>query len=71
MAGVRGAADHQFPPAEFVFPFHYASGQEERLERLRAVAADPAARRAYQLEEGRLGTPSLLGGEITQPGPLR
>jgi 3-(3-hydroxy-phenyl)propionate hydroxylase len=56
---------------EFVFPFHYASGQEERLEQLRAMAADPAARRAYQLEEGRLRTPSLLGGEITQPGPLR
>jgi len=47
---------------EFVFPFHYASGQEEGLEQLRAMAADPAARREYQLEEGRLGTPSLLGG---------
>lgn len=44
---------------EFVFPFHHASGQEERLEQLRTMAADPAARRDYLLEDSRLGTPSL------------
>jgi 3-(3-hydroxy-phenyl)propionate hydroxylase len=53
---------------EFVFPFHYASGQEEALAELRTMAADPVARRDHLLEGGRLGTPSLIGSETTQPG---
>jgi 3-(3-hydroxy-phenyl)propionate hydroxylase len=56
---------------EFIFPFHYASGQEEALAELRAMTADPVARRDYLLEGGRLGTPPLLGSEITEPGLLR
>jgi 3-(3-hydroxy-phenyl)propionate hydroxylase/6-hydroxy-3-succinoylpyridine 3-monooxygenase len=55
---------------EFVFPFHYASGQEVALAELRATAADPVAHRAYLLDSSRLGASSLLGSEITKPGPL-
>jgi 3-(3-hydroxy-phenyl)propionate hydroxylase/6-hydroxy-3-succinoylpyridine 3-monooxygenase len=55
---------------EFVFPFHYSGGQEEELKRLSAMTANPIERREYLLEESRLDTPSLLGGEAARSGLL-
>jgi len=46
---------------EFVFPFGSESRQEEQLERLRRIAADPAALREHLLVVRGCETPSLRG----------
>ena len=46
---------------EFVFPFGAEAGQEEQLQRLRRLAADPVAARQHLLAVRGCETPSLRG----------